>query len=80
MPAGPDRGSPAGPAEWFIPRTGPEAPLVPLVGDCSWSVAWPKAMDRTPPDLQNGDRAQQAGLTLTPTFGARPRSSSAPST
>ena len=45
--------------EWFLRRNTADAPRVPLVGDCTWSIAWPRAFDRTPPDLHAGDRAQQ---------------------
>jgi prepilin-type N-terminal cleavage/methylation domain-containing protein len=45
--------------DWFVRRDTKEAPRVPLAGDCTWSIAWPTARDRTPPDLHAGDRGQQ---------------------
>lgn len=62
----------SGPWDCFLRRTPAETSLIPLAGDCLWSIAWPKAPDRTPPDLRNGDRAQQFGMTLSPTFGDGP--------
>ena len=52
--------------DWFVRRDAKEAPRVPLAGDCTWSIAWPTARDRTPPDLHAGDRAQQGPPPLLP--------------
>ena len=49
----------SGPTHWFLARSASDSSRVPLLGDCTWSVAWPKTIDRTPPDLQGGDPAQQ---------------------
>ena len=62
----------SGPRDWFLRPTAGDSARVPLMGDCTWSVAWPKAADPTPPNLHDGDRARQIGPPLHPTLGDVP--------
>ena len=62
----------SGPHTWYIRRDTRESARVPLLGDCTWSIGWPKVNDRTPPDLHAGDRANQSPAWPFPVFGEGP--------
>ena len=48
-----------GPAERHLKLGSAESSLIPVFADSTWSDAWPRANDRTPPNLITGDHDHQ---------------------
>lgn len=43
----------------FLSPQSPGANKIPVFADATWVDAWPRAEDRTPPNLRDGDRGRQ---------------------